>query len=143
MILTSNISNFKKNMMRKFTSMQKVFSFLAVMLFAFQSFAQVTTSSISGLVADAKGEGLPGATVVAVHEPSGTKYGTVSNTAGRYILPSVRVGGPYKITFTFVGYKEAVKEGVITNLGTSANVNVKLDEAGTFLDEIKVTSGRS
>jgi hypothetical protein len=143
MILTSNISNFKKNMMRKFTSMQKVFSFLAVMLFAFQSFAQVTTSSISGLVADAKGEGLPGATVVAVHVPSGTKYGTVSNTAGRYILPSVRVGGPYKITFTFVGYKEAVKEGVITNLGTSANVNVKLDEAGTFLDEIKVTSSRS
>ncbi|WP_435353592.1 TonB-dependent receptor [Emticicia sp. SJ17W-69] len=130
-------------MMRKFTFMQKAFSFLAVMLFAFQSFAQVTTSSISGLVSDAKGEGLPGATVVAVHVPSGTKYGTVSNTSGRYVLPSVRVGGPYKITISFVGFKEAIKEGVITSLGTSANVDVKLDEEGTFLDEIKVVSNRS
>lgn len=130
-------------MMRKFTFTQKAFSFLAVMLFAFQSFAQVTTSSISGLVADAKGEGLPGATVIAVHVPSGTKYGTVSNASGRYTLPAVRIGGPYKITFTFIGFKEAVKEGVITSLGTAANVDVKLDEAGTFLDEIKVTSSRS
>jgi hypothetical protein len=143
MIFTSNISNFKKNMMRKFTSMQKVFSFLAVMLFALQSFAQVTNSSISGLVADKKGEGLPGATIIAVHVPSGTRYGTVSNTSGRYTLPSVRVGGPYKITISFIGFKEAVKEGVITSLGTAANVDVKLDEEGKFLDEIKVVSTRS
>ncbi|CAH0996038.1 hypothetical protein EMA8858_02168 [Emticicia aquatica] len=130
-------------MMRKFTFLRGAFGLLAGILFAFQGFAQVTTSSISGLVADGKGEGLPGATVVAVHVPSGTKYGTVSNTAGRYTLPAVRIGGPYKITFTFIGFKEAVKEGVIASLGTSANVDVKLDEAGTFLDEIKVTSSRS
>jgi len=129
--------------MRKFTFLRGAFGLLAGILFAFQGFAQVTTYTITGLVADGKGEGLTGATVVAVHVPSGTKYGTVSNTAGRYTLPAVRIGGPYKITFTFIGFKEAVKEGVIASLGTSANVDVKLDEAGTFLDEIKVTSSRS
>jgi len=93
-------------MMRKFTFLRGAFSLLVGILFAFQGFAQVTTSSISGLVADAKGEGLPGATVVAVHVPSGTKYGTVSNSAGRYILPSVRVGGPYKLHLHLLGIKK-------------------------------------
>ena len=131
-------------MMRKFTSMQKVFGFLAVMLFAFQSFAQgISTSAINGLITDNKGEGLPGATVVAVHVPSGTKYGTVTNISGKYVFPAVRVGGPYKIIVTFIGYKEVVKEGVIANLGSTADVNAKLTEEGTQLDEIVVRSNKS
>ena len=130
-------------MMRKFTFGKIAFSFLAMILFAFQGFAQVTTSSISGLVTDKNGEGLPGATVVAIHVPSGTKYGTITNTAGRYSMPAVRVGGPYKVLITFIGFKEAIKEGVIANLGSSANVDAKLDEEGTFLNEVKVVSSRS
>ncbi len=135
--------------MRKFTfgrrfAMQKAFSFLVVMLFAIQGFAQgLSTSAISGSITDTKGEALPGATVVAVHVPSGTKYGTVTNISGNYVLPAVRVGGPYKITITFVGYKDTVKEGVIANLGSPANVNVKLSEEGTQLDEVVVKSAKS
>lgn len=144
MKFTSNISNSKKNMMRKFTFLQGAFSLLVGILFAFQGFAQgLTNSTINGLVTDAKGEALPGATVVAVHVPSGTKYGTVTNISGNYVFPAVRVGGPYKITVTFVGYKETIKEGVIANLGSPANVNVKLSEEGTQLDEVAVRSTRS
>ncbi len=131
-------------MMRKTTLMRGAFSLLAIILFAFQGFAQgLSTSTINGLITDAKGEGLPGATVVAIHVPSGTKYGTLTNVAGKYVLPAVRVGGPYKITVTFIGYKANVKEGVIANLGSPADVNLKLAEEGTQLDEIVIKSNKS
>lgn len=105
--------------------------------------AQVTNSSISGVVKDANNEVLPGASVIAIHEPSGSKYGAVSNVDGRYFLPAVRVGGPYKITVSFIGYKQESIEGITANLGTTANVDVKLSEDGQTLEEIIVRSTKS
>lgn len=105
--------------------------------------AQVTTSSINGIVKDDKGSELPGATVVAIHVPSGSKYGAVTNEKGRYILPAVRVGGPYTVTVTFVGFKEKSKADIYANLGTSANVDFSLTDESTQLQEIVVTTSRS
>jgi hypothetical protein len=130
--------------MNQKTTFMKLMGFLFISLaFTTSVFAQVTSAAINGQVVDNKGENLPGATVVAIHEPSGTKYGGVTNTSGRYLFPNVRVGGPFRITVSFVGYKEEIKSGIITNLGSTSNVNFKLSESGTMLAEVQVTANRS
>lgn len=115
----------------------------ALLLCGLTSFAQVTTSAISGLVTDGKGEGLIGATVVATHTPSGSRYGTATNALGRYILPAVRVGGPYSVVVTYTGYDPQTKDGVYATLGNSANVDVVLAESGLTLAETVVSAGRT
>lgn len=68
----------------------------------------ITTASISGIVTDAQGEPLAGATVLAVHLPSGTEYGAATLPSGRFNIPAARIGGPYKITISFVGFQDFV-----------------------------------
>jgi Carboxypeptidase regulatory-like domain len=114
-----------------------------LLLSSMSSFAQVTTSSITGEVTDTKGEGLIGATVIATHVPSGTRYGSATNAVGRYILPAVRVGGPFTIVVSYTGYDPQTQEGIFTNLGTASNVNFQMAEAGIALAETVVTASRS
>ena len=64
----------------------------------------VTTSAITGFVRGQDGLPLADAVVVAVHVPSGTQYRTVVRTGGTYSLPNLRVGGPYTITATMIGF---------------------------------------
>jgi len=115
---------------------------LATLVFsAFMAWSQgVTTAAISGTVVDQNGEPLPGANVVAVHTPSGTEYGASSLADGRFNMPAVRIGGPYRITISFVGYENLVQENVYLSLGQNFSFKADLKEAGTQLDEIVVTS---
>jgi len=111
---------------------------LSFLLSGLSIYAQVTTSSISGIVLDEKGEGLPGATVTATHVPSGTKYGTTTRTDGRYALLNARVGGPYQIEVTFIGYDNEKVEGITLQLGQKFLQDFKMKSSSTTLQEVVV-----
>ncbi|MFN4079930.1 MAG: carboxypeptidase regulatory-like domain-containing protein [Saprospiraceae bacterium] len=127
---------------RKFVSVKAFFAFL-LLLSGATAFAQITTSSISGLVVDPSGEPLIGVTVVAEHLPSGTRYGASTNATGRYFIPAVRVGGPFAVTATYTGYESVTREGIMTNLGVATNVNFEMLEAGNALSEVSVVASRN
>jgi len=120
-----------------------ILSLLLMLAVGFSGFAQVTTSTISGIVKSEKGEALPGATIQVVHVPTGTKYGTSTNQSGRYVVPAVRVGGPYKVVVSFVGFKQNEQSDINTQLGNTTNVDVVLVETNTSLKEVVVSSGRN
>ena len=103
----------------------------------------VTTSAIKGLVLDAKGEPLPGATVLAVHLPTGTKYGVSTRDNGQFDLLNLRIGGPYEITISFVGYETFVERNVQLALGKTYETRAVLREgSGQQLEEVVVRGNR-
>ena len=116
---------------------------LVVMTTVGVSQAQVTTSSVAGQVVDAQGEPLPGANIVAMHEPSGTRYGAVSNLDGRYAIPNMRIGGPYTIQVSFIGYQIAEFGNVILRLGEPYLLSATLQDDSTELGEVVVSAAKS
>lgn len=105
--------------------------------------AQETTSEIQGYVTDDKKAPLSGATITAVHLPTGTKYLTTSRKDGQFNLGNVRVGGPYTITTSFVGFQEQKQEDVYLNLGTAFKSDYSMVKASTNLSEVVITGSRS
>ena len=102
------------------------------------AYAQVTTSSMAGRVADEKGEPVVGAAVVATHEPSGTVYGATVNQNGQYTINGMRSGGPYKIEVSSVGYTSLVFKDVTLQLAETYNLNATLKESTEFLEQVVV-----
>ena len=90
-------------------------------------FAQgVTTSSLAGTVVDEKGEPVMMASVLAVHTPTGTEYGAVTLDGGRFEIRNMRVGGPYKVMVTFVGYEISTVEDIYLQLNNTASVKLTM-----------------
>ncbi len=120
-------------------------SMMMVLLFlsAAAAFSQVTTSGLSGRVVTGNNETLPGATIVAVHVPSGTQYGTITNSEGRFNIEGMRPGGPYSIDVSFVGYSTEKFSGITLYLGESFSMNVALKESTVDVGEVMVMGTRS
>ena len=126
--------------------MQKRLLFLVAMMLTFSLtlMAQITTSSMAGKVTldNANGEEVIGATVVAVHEPSGTRYTAVTNTTGRFSINGMRTGGPYNVTISYIGFQPKTVKGVTLQLAETYNLNVFLSEDATELAEV-IVSGKA
>ncbi|SEB12580.1 TonB-dependent receptor [Pedobacter hartonius] len=129
--------------MKRFLSINLYCVILIVLLFAGLSVnAQVTTSSVSGKVKDAKGMTVPGASVLVVHLPTGTKYGAVTGTDGYFRLNNLNPGGPYRVTVTYIGYNKQEKEVGNLGLGVDQRVDFTLLDEGQQLTEVTVKGKR-
>ena len=118
---------------------------LLIALLAFMvttAMAQITTSSVSGAVSS-NGEEIIGATVKAVHQPSGTVYRAVTNVDGRYSIQGMRPGGPYTLEISYVGYKTKVIKEITLPLGQNTVMNEQLSEGSEILDEVIVSASRN
>ncbi|MDD2584978.1 MAG: carboxypeptidase-like regulatory domain-containing protein, partial [Bacteroidales bacterium] len=124
-----------KQMIRQFALMA-----LSLVLTA-SLFAQVTTSSMSGKIIETDGTPVIGATVVAVHTPSGSKYYSITDNNGNYRIQNMRVGGPYAVEVTYLGYGTIKGENMTLRLGENFVYDAKLVEEAMTLDEVVVSAG--
>src|SRR5213595_1797668 len=100
----------------------------------------VTTGAIAGIVSDSAGGPLEGARVVAVHGPSGTTYAAVARADGRFTIPGMRVGGPYRVSASRVGYRQEVQNGVTVTLGVTSDLQFRLAQAIVQLEPVTVVT---
>ena len=111
---------------------------LFVMALNIAGFSQVTTSGISGKVLSADNSSLPGATIVAIHVPSGTQYAAVTNDQGRFVLQGMRTGGPYNVQVSFIGYQSTSYSDLTLTLGDNYEFNVTLAEKSVAIEDVVV-----
>ncbi len=100
--------------------------------------AQGISAAISGTVVDATGQPLPGATVLAVHTPSGSEYRAAARGDGGYDLRGLRVGGPYTVTASFLGYRSQVQSGLQLALAQVQTIAFTLSEDDAALGQVEV-----
>jgi len=128
--------------MKRWVTTAPLLFLLAIFLGPTLAHGQETTADIRGRVTDTDGKPLPGANVVVVHVPSGTRYGASTNQNGNYNLANLRVGGPYQVTASFVGYQSKREEGIRLNLGQTLRLNFTLRERTAELEEVEVVAKR-
>jgi len=106
-------------------------------------YAQTTTSKITGTITEKTGEALFGANIIALHTPTGTISGTTAQNNGRYTLSNLRIGGPYTITISYVGFETQKISKVFLTLGKTTNIDAVLSDDTNMLDEIVISSGKN
>ena len=111
----------------------------ALALFSTATFAQPGTSLI-GTVTDQQGRALPGAVVVAQHQPTGASAETATGADGRFSLIVTRAGGPYKVMVTMAGFATQERRDVTAAGGEATSVDFELRLAGVT-EIVMVTAG--
>ena len=84
---------------------------------------------------------MPGAAIIAVHVHSGSQYATTADNSGNFRIQNMRVGGPYTVKVSFIGYLTSSYTDITLKLGENFVQNVQLGQATTTLNEVVVTAG--
>ena len=110
----------------------------SVLVSSTSGFAQGASQSLSGVVVDAAGGVIPGASVVVLNKATGEKFELTSNEAGAFAVPGIAVG-TYTVTVTLQSFKTAVINDVRIVTGTAANVRATM-ELGALSETVQVSS---
>jgi Carboxypeptidase regulatory-like domain len=116
---------------------------IAIFAIPFLVKAQVTTSNISGVITSSGKNALTGATITAIHLPTGTKYVSVSRAGGRYDINNMNPGGPYSVTISFSGFDSDTQSDVFLTLGETQRLDAELKNKSTELSGVVVTSKKA
>src|SRR5260370_17843384 len=103
----------------------------------------VTTSAVAGIATDSSGAPIEGARVVAVHVPSGTTYAAITRADGRFTIPGMRVGGPYRGSVAQVGFRQEIQNGINLSLGVTSDLPFVLGPVTGQFPPITVTAPTS
>ena len=98
--------------------------------------AQGTTSRVTGVVQDASGAVVEGATVTLTNEGTNVALTTQTASTGNYVFDSVQVGS-YTVTVEKQGFKKFVSTGNPVNVNQPSTVNAAL-EAGNIDESVTV-----
>lgn len=131
--------------MKQSSSFNRVLGLLlaAALTLATSLFGQgITSSAVSGFVTNKQGAPAAGATVTALHEPTGTVATTTVRATGQYNISGLRPGGPYTVTVTAAGQAPVVKKDVYLELGDSLPYNVALGSDVVVLEKFTVAGER-
>ena len=132
LLLCPSVRNVTFGIFLFYTYMKRlIFAFMALVA-VMTATAQSTTATLNGFVTDNNGKPLVGATVVATHQPTETIYGAVTDANGSYRLQGMRVGGPYLVEFSFVGYGEKKINDITLALGESRQIDASLADTQTI-----------
>lgn len=116
---------------------------LLLLLALMAGHAQETSGSLQGRIRDTAGLPLSGATVVAVHQPSGTRYTTVASNGGTYYLPNLRIGGPYLVQVSYTGMSTQTRQDLSISLGDPVRLDFLLTPTGISMSQaVTVTANR-
>ncbi|MBI3717015.1 MAG: TonB-dependent receptor [Sphingobacteriales bacterium] len=129
--------------MRNFNRLKKAVVFFIFLFISInQLLAQVTTATLSGIVKDPKGAPLSSATILLEFPDAGIRQSVTTKSDGRFTIPNLRVGGPYKVTVTHVTYQQQVQENIFLELGQNSALEFLLKEKTTELEKVVVTGSR-
>lgn len=123
-------------------STQIIFCFLLAVVSSMNVVAQVTTSSMTGVIKTDKGDALVGATVTLKHEPTGSVFTVVTRTGGRFDVANIPPGGPYSVKVSYVGYGDFTRGDINIPLGEKFELQATLAGAGVELQAVTISAGR-
>ncbi len=116
----------------------KLILLVFVTILGYATYAQVTTATLSGNITGPDGKPLPGATVTISFSNAGINKTTIAQSNGSYVVPNLRVGGPYKVTVSNTGYKEKSEDNISLELGQNTTVDFSLQASSVSLAEVTV-----